>query len=129
MDQRILIIDDEEDMIEVLERSLKGEGYQTLSATSGKEGLEVAWKERPHLIVLDVKMPVMDGFKVLAQLKQNEKTWDIPVIMLTAKGETSTMLQADRMHAADYVIKPVNLMQLHRSIKRALENKFKHKEE
>jgi two-component system alkaline phosphatase synthesis response regulator PhoP len=82
---RILIVDDEPEMVRGLEDNLRFEGYQTLSAGNGKDGLALALSEVPDLILLDIMMPQMSGWDVCRALRQ--KGVDVPVIMLTARGE------------------------------------------
>jgi CheY-like chemotaxis protein len=99
--KRILVIDDQDDIREIAALSLEsGAGWQTISAASGKEGLQRALDEQPDAILLDVMMPGMDGHATLAQLRRNEGTRDIPVIFLTAK----TRIGSDGECAAQGVI-------------------------
>jgi adenylate cyclase len=104
--KKILIVDDEPELVEMLKIRLEASGYDVISASDGEEGLKRAEKEKPDLILLDIMMPGMDGLVVLARLRNNLETNFIPVIMLTAKGDTSAILEAQREFATDYVIKP-----------------------
>lgn len=110
--RKILIVDDEPELVEMLRMRLEANGYEVVSAYDGEEGLAQAEKEKPDLILLDIMMPKMDGLVVLARLKNNLETNFIPVIMLTAKGDTSAILEAQRSFATDYVIKPFEPKQL-----------------
>lgn len=84
MQKTILIIDDEPDVIDVIRAVLKTKGYKLLTANGGEEGLHKAERDRPNLIVLDLMMPRMSGLEVIKRLKKNEKTADIPIIVISA---------------------------------------------
>ena len=116
--KKILIVDDEERIRILLSDFLQIKGYETLTAENGLEGLEKAAEFFPNLIILDILMPVMDGWQTLARLRSDEKTRDIPVVLLTAKGETDSLLKSEQMHAVDYFIKPVDLEELAAFLKR-----------
>ncbi len=85
MGKKILIVDDEESIREPLKEMLVRNGYEVIMAEDGKKGLDEARKKKPDLVLLDVNMPKMDGFKVLEELKKDKKTADIPVFMLTSR--------------------------------------------
>lgn len=101
----ILVVDDEKDIVSALEVYLKAEGYRVLSAGNGKEALSVAAREDVHLILMDIMMPVMDGLTAMAQLRQ---TSNVPVILLTAKGEDTDKVLGLNVGADDYITKPFN---------------------
>ena len=107
---RILIVDDEPAMVRGLEDNLRFEGYQTLSAANGREGLALALLEGPDLILLDVMMPEMSGWDVLRAL--GKKGLDVPVIMLTARGEEMDRILGLELGADDYIAKPFALREL-----------------
>lgn len=107
---RILIVDDEPEMVRGLADNLRFEGYQTLAATNGKDGLALALQEGPDLILLDVMMPELSGWDVLRTLRQ--KGLDVPVIMLTARGEEVDRVLGLELGADDYVTKPFSLREL-----------------
>jgi two-component system alkaline phosphatase synthesis response regulator PhoP len=107
---RILIVDDEPEMVRGLEDNLRFEGYQTLSAQNGKDGLALALREAPDLILLDVMMPQLSGWDLLRALRQ--KGLDVPVIMLTARGEEVDRVLGLELGADDYVTKPFSLREL-----------------
>jgi two-component system alkaline phosphatase synthesis response regulator PhoP len=107
---RILIVDDEPEMVRGLEDNLRFEGYQTLSATNGADGLTLALKEGPDLIILDIMMPKMSGWDVLRGLRQKGR--DLPVVMLTARGEEVDRVLGLELGADDYVTKPFSLREL-----------------
>lgn len=115
---KILIIDDEEHMCWALERAMRQEGYQVNTATRGKQGLKLIREEAPSLVILDLKMPEMDGMEVLS--KGRELNSRLPFIMLTAHGTIETAIEAMKMGAADYITKPFDLDELKMVIKRNL---------
>jgi len=104
--ERILVVDDEEDILELVRFNLAREGYPIICATSGEETLKIARKEHPDLIVLDLMLPGIDGLEVAKALKNDIKTRDIPIIMLTAKGEEADIVTGLELGADDYVTKP-----------------------
>lgn len=105
----ILVVDDEKDIVSALEIYLKAEGYRVLSACNGKEALAAAAREDVHLILMDIMMPVMDGLSAMAQLRQ---TSNVPVILLTAKGEDTDKVLGLNVGADDYITKPFNPVEL-----------------
>ena len=106
MSRKVLIVDDEPHMLRLTELSLKKDGYQILTARSGREAIELASRELPALIVMDVTMPEMDGITALRQLKASATTAAIPVIMLTTRGQTITRNEAQGSGASLYLTKP-----------------------
>ena len=84
---KILVTDDEKDVVELLKFLLEKDGHQVLTAHNGKDALDLTAKNTPELILLDVMMPEMDGYTVQTKLLENPKTKDIPIIILTAKGQ------------------------------------------
>ncbi len=104
--EHILIVDDEYYILELLSYNLKKEGYHTTLAASGEEALELAQKNRPELIILDLMLPGLDGIEVCRRLKQNAETSQIPIIMVTAKGEDADVIIGLEMGADDYITKP-----------------------
>ena len=105
----ILVVDDEKDIVSALEIYLKAEGYRVLSACNGKEALAAAAREDVHLILMDIMMPVMDGLSAMAQLRQ---TSNVPVILLTAKGEDTDKVLGLNVGADDYITKPFNPLEV-----------------
>jgi len=106
----ILLIDDEEDLGFFIKSALELHGrYRVLYSTDGKSGIEIARREKPKLILLDIMMPEMDGFEVLKELKEDSETMAIPVVMLTAKNDDYSMAEAFRSYAQDYIAKPVEM--------------------
>nr|WP_320049058.1 response regulator transcription factor [uncultured Desulfuromonas sp.] len=106
MNKKILIVEDEEDILALVHYNLSRDGFQVTTATTGEEGVEQARKEHPDLMILDLMLPGMDGLEVCEALKKDRELRDIPVIMLTAKGEESDIVKGLEMGAADYVTKP-----------------------
>lgn len=103
---KILIIEDDEDIRELVRYNLERDGFDVCEAESGEVGLNAVLKKQPGLILLDLMMPGKDGLQVCRELKQNESTRHIPVVMMTAKGEESDIVTGLEMGAEDYVVKP-----------------------
>jgi two-component system KDP operon response regulator KdpE len=103
--QLILVVDDEAPIVRLTRAKLQADGYAVITASDGQEALELLEKERPDLIVLDVMMPVMDGFETLRQIRT---THQVPVIMLTARTSDTDKLRGFDQGADDYVTKPFN---------------------
>ena len=102
---RILMIDDDVELTGTVCDALEAAGYDAVAANSGEQGLELAYTQHPHLVLLDVMMPGMDGYQVCREL-QFGYTKDIPVVFLTAKTELANMMEANRSGASAYVTKP-----------------------
>ncbi|MFW5798844.1 MAG: response regulator [Planctomycetota bacterium] len=102
----ILVIEDEEDILELVSFNLKKEGFKVTGALTGEDGLELARKEHPDLIVLDLMLPGIDGLEVCRSLKKDSETRGIAVIMLTAKSEETDIVVGLELGAEDYVTKP-----------------------
>jgi DNA-binding response OmpR family regulator len=102
--KKILIIDDEIELVNLVKMRLEANGYDVLTANSGLEGLSQAISALPDLVVLDIAMPEMDGYTTLQKLKGDEKTKDIPVIMLTAYGKMKSLFEMEGV--SDYIVKP-----------------------
>jgi len=117
----VLIIEDEEHIRTVLQYNLKLDGFEVYLAADGPAGLELAREKRPDLILLDWMMPEMDGLKVLSELRQDERTENIPVFMLTAKGMMGDVGRALYEGADDYITKPFDPIELGKIIKEKLE--------
>jgi two-component system phosphate regulon response regulator PhoB len=118
---KILVVDDEPDMLELLETNLTAAGYEVVIAADGREALEKARKAQPQLIVLDVMLPEMDGMEVCKSLRGNPATEAIPILMLTARaGEIDRVLGLE-LGADDYVTKPFSLRELILRVRKLLE--------
>jgi len=118
MKEKILIIEDEEDLVKGLKLNLQGEGYEVDWAYDGREGLLKAQEATPDLIVLDIMLPKMDGLEVCRELRQ--KNIGIPIIMLTAKGEEIDKVVGLEVGADDYLTKPFSIRELLARIKALL---------
>ena len=118
--QTILIIEDERDLAGLIAFNLEKEGYKTVIATDGVEGLDTAARVMPDLVLLDLMLPGMLGTEVCKNLKKIEKTSRIPVIMLTAKGEEIDKVVGFEVGADDYVVKPFSTRELLLRVKAVL---------
>ncbi len=121
MEKTILIIDDEEDFCYFVKKNLEAiSNYEIITTTKGKKGIQIARKKKPDLILLDIMMPGIDGLEVLKRLKKNENTQNIPVIMLTAKDEDESKIRALGSFCDDYIVKPVENVELKGKIHKVL---------
>ena len=109
---RILIIEDERDIADLIGFNLTRAGYEVLKAHDGIEGTEIALRERPDLIVLDLMLPGRDGYSVFRELRRDTRTVNIPVVMLTAKAQTEDRIQGLEAGADDYLTKPFSPKEL-----------------
>jgi two-component system phosphate regulon response regulator PhoB len=116
----VLVIDDEADLVELVRYNLDKEGFAVLAAADGESGLEAARRRKPDVIVLDVMMPGMDGLEVCRQLRSDERTRLIPLIMLTARAAEADRIVGLEMGADDYVTKPFSPRELTARIKAIL---------
>jgi twitching motility two-component system response regulator PilH len=104
---KILVVDDSPTEVVVFKKILEKQGYEILIASDGQEGVDIAKQELPDLIVMDVVMPVLNGFQATRQLKNNESTAGIPVIMVTTKDQQTDINWGMRQGATEYMVKPV----------------------
>ncbi len=118
--QKIVIIEDEPDILEVLSYNLKREGYGVFTALSGHAGLALIEKEKPELVLLDLMLPGMDGIELCRKLKNDPRTRNILIIMVTAKGEESDVVLGLGVGADDYVAKPFSPKELVARVKAVL---------
>jgi two-component system, OmpR family, phosphate regulon response regulator PhoB len=109
---RILIIEDEKDLQQVLDYNLRQAGHETMQALGGQEGLRLAHERRPDLVLLDLMLPDVPGTEVCKALKRDERTRDIPVVMLTARAEEVDRVVGFELGADDYVVKPFSVREL-----------------
>lgn len=114
---KILIVDDEPDLVETIRFSLELEGYNVLVATNGEEGLNVARQEKPDLILLDLMLPKLDGYKVCRLLKFDERYKSIPILMLTARTQEKDKILGKETGANEYLTKPFDMDELMAKIK------------
>ena len=111
---RVLVVDDEPEAVELLQEFLQAKGYEVSTASDGAEALRKVKEKRPHLILLDVRMPKMDGLEVLRQVKALDP--GVSVIMVTGVNEEAIGWQAMELGAFDYIVKPLDLPYLERSL-------------
>ncbi len=119
--KRILCIEDEQEMIDLIRLILNRRGFEVKGANGGQEGLEAIRHERPDLVLLDLMMPDMDGWEVYQQMKADEKMRDIPVIVVTAKAQSIDKVLG--LHIAkvdDYIAKPFSPQELMNSVEKVL---------
>ncbi len=118
--KKILIVDDEPDIVKLVSLRLKLQGYEVATASGGVEGLQKAKDEPPDLILLDVKMPDMDGYQIMQKLKEDGRTRSIPIIMLTGQSNIEDVAKAVQSGAVDYIVKPFESIVLLEKIRKAL---------
>jgi two-component system alkaline phosphatase synthesis response regulator PhoP len=104
---KILLVDDEPDIVEFLGYNLKKEGYSILTANNGKDAIEIAKRELPQLIVLDVMMPDMDGIETCREIREQKNLQDVLIAFLTARSEDYTQIAGFEVGADDYITKPI----------------------
>ncbi|HCI43989.1 MAG TPA: two-component system response regulator [Candidatus Omnitrophica bacterium] len=119
--KRILLVDDEQDMIYAVQMQLEANNFKVLTAMDGQEGLDKAREEKPDLIILDLMLPRIDGYKVCRMLKFDEKYKDIPVIMYTARAQEADEKLGLEVGADAYMTKPFDPGKLLAKIKELLE--------
>lgn len=110
--QTVLVVDDEHDVVDLISFNLEQQGFQVIKSYDGNEGLEAAKKHLPDAIILDLMLPGRNGYQVFEGLRKDSRTRAIPVIMLTAKAETSDRIQGLKMGAEDYLTKPFSPKEL-----------------
>ena len=121
MAELILIVEDEKDLVRTLEYNLRQEGYRTRSALTGREALEqAAAKPVPDMILLDLMLPDISGLEVCKSLRADGSTQNIPILMLTAKGDEVDRIVGFEVGADDYVVKPFSVRELMLRIKAVL---------
>ncbi len=118
--KKILLVDDDPDILRLVEVVLKRSGFNVITSKNGSEALTYLQTELPSMILLDVAMPGMNGFEVLSQLKSQEKTKAVPVMMLTARSQKEEIIKAIQMGAQNYMIKPFDSKELITRIKKIL---------
>lgn len=117
---KVLIVDDEPFNVEVLEQALDDTDYQVITAANGQEGWEKIQSEQPDLILLDLMMPIMDGFAVLAKVKEDSMLRDIPIIIVSAEQDSKSVVKGIKQGAEDYLTKPINTAQFVQKVKEYL---------
>ena len=103
---KVLVVDDEVNITQILEFSIGAEGYEVITAANGEEAIDKARREQPDLIILDIMMPKIDGYEACRILKANPLTKSIPVVLLTAKGRDIDKRLGYEVGATDYIVKP-----------------------
>ncbi len=107
--KKILVVDDEIDFVDAVKARLEAMGYDIIAAHDGLECVDKARKELPSLILLDIVMPKSNGFEALSKLKTDSLTSSIPVVLITAKSDSEYILDAGKLGAAEYIMKPVSM--------------------
>jgi phosphate regulon transcriptional regulator PhoB len=118
--EKILIVDDEKDIVKMLDYNFKKEGFRTVLAYDGEDAVDLAKKEHPDMVVLDLMLPGIDGLEVCKALKKEPKTESIPIIMLTAKAQETDKVIGLELGADDYVTKPFSPRELIARVKAIL---------
>ena len=121
--KKVLVVDDEVHIIHVVAIKLRNNGFEVISAANGAEALEAARREKPDIIVTDFQMPVMTGLELVRELRQNEQTKDIPVIMLTARAFAIDQERQQNLQISKYLSKPFSPKDLLRNIEDILYQK------
>ena len=117
---RILVVEDEPDLLDLVVYNLRKEGFRPVRAESGERALELAGQERPDLVLLDLMLPGVDGLEVCRRLRAADATRDVPILMVTARGEESDAVVGLAVGADDYVRKPVGVRELVARVRAAL---------
>lgn len=118
--KRILVVDDEKQLVSLVKLHMEMAGYEVLSASDGEKALAISREEKPDLIILDLMLPKIDGWEVCKRLREEGKVGSIPVIMLTARTDTDDKLKGFECGADDYVTKPFSPRELVARVKRVL---------
>ncbi|MEW6680732.1 MAG: response regulator, partial [bacterium] len=112
MPQKILLVDDDQTILKVASYNLKKAGYDVLTAINGAEAIRKVEEEKPDLIILDVSMPVVDGYEVCQRIREKQLTSHIPIIMLSVHKEVEDKVKGLKTGANDYIVKPFNPQEL-----------------
>lgn len=118
---KVLIAEDERDIRELITFTLRYHGHEVMAASNGEEALELALKEHPDLVLLDIRMPRMNGYEVCRSIKKNEVTKHIPIVFISAKGQEAEVKQGLDAGATDYILKPFSPDQLVERVAQVLE--------
>ena len=120
---KILVVDDEPDILQVVIFRLKKLGHEILTATDGKKGLDLIRSQKPGVVLLDLRLPIIDGLEVCRQVKADDKLKNIPIILVTASSSSEISKKAKEVKADDYITKPFDSDQLLAKVERFLEEK------
>jgi DNA-binding response OmpR family regulator len=122
MAEKVLIVDDDREMVELIDLFLSNAGFITLAAFSGEEALEKTFKEKPDLILLDIMMPKIDGWEVLRRIKNDPEAQDTPVAFITARTQNiDKMIGLSVMKASGYITKPFSKQELLTEVRRIID--------
>ena len=121
MSKKILIADDETDIVETLQFMLEVEGFECLTAYNGEDALNLAKREKPDLLILDVMMPKINGYKVCRLLKFDAKYKNIPILMVTARSQEEDKMIGEETGADEYITKPFEINDVVEKVKKYLE--------
>jgi len=119
MNKKLLIVDDQYGIRMLLDEIFQKEGYETYQAANGQEALEIVKKENPHLVILDMKIPGMDGLEILKHIKQIDE--QVKVIIMTAYGELDMIQEAMKLGAITHFAKPFDIEEIKVAVKKELE--------
>ncbi len=119
--QTILIVEDDLDIADMLNAYFRVQGYNVLTVNWGEDGVVAAQSNRPDLVILDIRLPDIDGFEVAAKLRKDRRTDQIPIIFLTEKRERADRLKGLELHAEDYITKPFDVQELRLRVRNALQ--------
>lgn len=118
--QKILIVEDDLDVADMLNAYFRVQGYEVFTVNWGEDGLRACQASRPDLVILDIRLPDIDGYEVARQLRANRRTADIPIIFLTEKRDRTDRLQGLELGADDYVTKPFDVQELRLRVRNAM---------
>lgn len=118
--RKILLVDDSETILQMEQLILEKSSYELVMARDGEEGIAKALETRPDLILMDVVMPKMNGFEAVKHLRENEQTRRVPIVMVTSKAEAESMEAGYESGCSDYIIKPIDTLELVAKVKNLL---------
>ncbi|MGH7255256.1 MAG: response regulator transcription factor, partial [Nitrospirales bacterium] len=120
MAPKIVVIEDREDVVRVLKTYLEPEGFQVVAAATGEEGLRLVTREKPDVLILDLVLPGLDGLEVCRRLRRDPETAQLPILILSGKGEATDRVTGLEVGADDYVAKPFNATEMVSRVKALL---------
>jgi len=119
--KKVLIVDDEQDFCAIVKENLELRGnFEVHAASNGRDGIRMAKKLKPDIIILDIMMPEMNGFEMLERLKKDKDTLSIPVVMLSAREDDDSKMKSAQLYNELYLTKPIKIMELQNSIEDVL---------